>query len=219
MLVSQWSSSSIRQTTRPRPAITASGQHMEGGSVILPEIIVDSGHQFTNGNEDFYRVYKGMVDAELARPPQAAIDALWWRDGNQVRFSASLTNLSGVTLSSSRNDPTLHAVVYEDVHIADTDRFARAATYTRVTNDLALGATANFSLVTPELGGVNWDKLHFLVLADYRPGGSSGAIDMLQTAVAVPAAFEVTPDAIVSWQTRLLQPTSRFKCISTVRTG
>ena len=165
-----------------------------GGSVTLPEIIVDSGHQYTNGYEDFYKVYKGMVDAELARPPQAAIDARWWRNGNRVQFDARLTNLTGATLSASRNDATVHAIVYEDAHVADTDRFARAVAFAAVSDDLAPGATADFSLVTPELVGVNWDKLHFLVLADYRPTGASGSYDMLQAAVAVPAAFDAIPD-------------------------
>ena len=71
-----------------------------GDSVTLPEIIVDSGHQHTNGYEDFYSVYKGMVDAELTRPPQATVDALWWRDGNRVQFYVTLTNLTSATLSA-----------------------------------------------------------------------------------------------------------------------
>ena len=37
------------------------------------------------------------------------------------------------------------------------------------------------------------DRLHFLVLADYQPAGT-GAYDMLQAAVALPAAFDATPD-------------------------
>jgi hypothetical protein len=164
-----------------------------GSSVTLPEIIVDSGHQYTNGYEDFYNVYKGMVDAELTRPPQATVDALWWRDGDRVQFYARLTNLTGAILSW-RNDATVHAVVYEDAHVADTDRFARAAVYAGVDNDLAPGAIADFALVTPDLTGVNWDKLHFLVLADYQPAGGTGTYDMLQAAVAVPATFSVTPD-------------------------
>ena len=79
--------------------------------------------------------------------------------------------------------------MYEDAHVADTDRFARAAVSEYVYDDLAPGATADFSLVTPDLVGVNWDKLHFLVLADYQPAGGTGPYDMLQAAVALPADF------------------------------
>lgn len=135
-----------------------------------------------------------MVDAQLTRPPQAAIAAAWHRDGNRVHFDVHLTNLSGAILSSTRNDATVHAIVYEDARVADTDRFARAATFAGMTNDLAPGATTTFSLVTSDLVGVNWDKLHFLVLADYRPAGRSGSYDMLQAAVAVPATFQAIPD-------------------------
>jgi uncharacterized repeat protein (TIGR01451 family) len=41
-----------------------------------------------------------------------------------------------------------------------------------------------FTLETAELSGVDWDRIHPIVLADYRPGGSSGAYDMLQAASA-----------------------------------
>lgn len=164
-----------------------------GGSVYLPEIIVDSGHRFTNGPEDYYNVYKGMVDAELTRPAAADIAGVWWRAGDTVKFTVQLTNLSGVLLSEARNGATVHAVVYEDAHVGATDRFARAAVSAPVSGDLAPGASADFVLATPALSGVNWDKLHFVVLADYRPAGASGAYDMLQAAFARPASFAVEP--------------------------
>jgi hypothetical protein len=175
-----------------------------GGSVYLPEIIVDSGHRFTNGPEDYYSVYQGMVDAELTRPAEAEIAGVWWRDGDTVQFTVRLTNLSGVLLSEARNGAAVHAVVYEDAHVADTDRFARAAVSVPVSADLAPGAAADFALATPALSGVNWDKLHFVVLADYRPAGTSGAYDMLQAAFARPASFAVEP----STHTFLIDPAS-----------
>jgi len=132
--------------------------------------MVDSGNQITHGYEDFYNVYKAMVDTALARPAQADITATWQRVGDKVRFDVRLTNLSLVTLSSS-NSATVHAIVYEDVHVADTDRFVRAAVFSDITSSLAPGATASFVLETADLSEVNWDKLHFIVLADYYPGG------------------------------------------------
>lgn len=157
--------------------------------------MVDSGNQITHGYEDFYNVYKAMVDIALARPAQADITATWQRVGDKVRFDVRLTNLSLVTLSSSSNSATVHAIVYEDAHVADTDRFVRATVSTDITSSLAPGATASFVLETADLSGVNWDKLHFIVLADYRPGGASGAYDMLQAAVALPP-LTVQPDKI-----------------------
>ena len=154
----------------------------------LPEIIVDSGHQYSWGGRDFYNVYRGMVDAELARPPQAAVAGLWWREGDRVQFYTRLTNLTGVTLYW----PWIHAVVYEDTPVGLTDRYARAAVSEYVYDGLAPGATAELSLVTADLVGVNWDKLHFLVLADYQPAGT-GPYDMLQAAVALPATFDAAP--------------------------
>ena len=167
------------------------------GVVTLPEIIVDSGNQVTNGYEDFYTVYKGMVDTALARPAQADVTAQAQRSGDKVKFSVQVTNLSGVTLSSSSNWAAVHGVVYEDVDpgVALTGRYVRAAVSTDISN-LAPGEKATFTLETSELSGVDWDKLHFLALVDYRPGGSSGAYDMLQAAYALAPTVTVDPDTV-----------------------
>jgi len=164
----------------------------------LPLVMVDSGNQISNGYVNFHNVYKGMVDAALARPAQAEIQAYWWRTGNKVGFYAQVKNLSTVTLSSSVNSATVHAIVYEDARVKITNRFVRAAISTDISN-LAPNATATFTLETPDLGDVNWDHLHFIVLADYRPSSSVGAFDMLQAAVAQPitAPFTVQPDSFI----------------------
>jgi hypothetical protein len=151
-----------------------------GSTASYPCIMVDSGHQIRTGPVSYYDVYKGMVDAEMARPSQANIVASCWRVGNRVRVSGQMTNLSGVTLSSSLNGATINAIVYEDAHVGVTDRYVRAAPSTLITSALANGGTTTFTLETPDLTGVNWDKLHTIVLADYRPAGSSGPWDMLQ---------------------------------------
>jgi hypothetical protein len=165
------------------------------GSVTLPLVMVDSGNQISNGYVSFYNVYKAMVDTALARPAQAEIEAYWLRTGNRVVFYIQVTNLSAVTLSSSSNSATVHAIVYENAHVRLTNRFVRAAVSTDISS-LAPGATDTFMLETSELSGVNWDKLHFIALADYRPSGSSGAYDMLQATVALPLTFAVQPDAL-----------------------
>jgi hypothetical protein len=150
------------------------------GPVYLPLVMVDSGHQISNGSVSFYNVYKGMVDAELARAAQAYIVASCWRVGNRVRISGQITNLSGVTLSSYLNEATIHAIVYEDAHVGVTDRYVRGATSTAIASNLASGSTMTFTLETSDLSGVNWDKLHVVALADYQPAGFSDPYDMLQ---------------------------------------
>lgn len=168
-----------------------------GGSVSLPMIMVDSGHQISNGYLSFHDVYRGLVDAELARPAKAHIRASCGRVGNRMRVTGQLTNLSGVTLSSAANGATIHLIVYEDAHVADTDRYVRAALSTAIASGLADGATRAFTLETADLAGVDWNKLHAVVLADYRPAGTSGPYDMLQAARADGAALS---DAIAAVQ-------------------
>jgi len=138
-----------------------------------------------------------MVDTALARPAQAEIQANWWRSGNKVGFYVQVKNLSTVTLSSGANSATVHAIVYEDAHVHDTNRFARAAVEAGISN-LAPNATGTFTLETPDLSNINWDNLHFVVLVDYRPSGSAGAFDMLQAAIALPVSspFAALPDSL-----------------------
>ena len=171
------------------------------GSVSLPLVMVDSGQQISNGylGSGAHDTYEAMVDAELARPPLALLAALGWRLGNRMHFDVTLTNLSGVTLSSS-NSATVHALVYEEHTPVDpnvdhiTGRIVRAAVSTGVSPALAHGATAVFTLETAELSNVvDWTKVHAIVLVDYRPAGSSGAYDMLQAVSA-----DTTPALTVS---------------------
>jgi hypothetical protein len=158
--------------------------YTEGGSVYLPLVMLDSGIQISNGPVDFYNVYKPMVDAALARPAQAAITSYILRCGNKLRFFMRLTNHSGVSLLNSTNNAAVHAIVWEDTHVADTNRYVRASVSANITSVLADGTSATFVLETPELTGVDWDKLHAAALADYRPAGLIGPYDMLQAAAA-----------------------------------
>jgi uncharacterized repeat protein (TIGR01451 family) len=163
-----------------------------GGSVTLPLVMVDSGNQISNGYVDFYNVYKSMIDTSLARPAQAEIQASSRRSGDTLHFEVQLMNLSGVTLDYG-NGATLHALVYEDARVGLTDHFVRAATSTAIPG-LAHGETTTLTLET-DLSGVDWDNIHAIVLADYRPGGSSGAYDMLQAATAdlAPTLISIEP--------------------------
>jgi len=144
--------------------------------------MVDSGNQRNEGSVDCYHVYKRMVDASLARPAQAEIQAYCWRTGNPAVCYAQVTNLSPLTLSGSANSAAVHAIAYEDARVGVTDRFGRRAGMYEMPS-LAPGATGVFRVGTGNLSGTNWDGLHVVVLVDYRPPGSL-AFDMLQAVSA-----------------------------------
>ncbi len=145
--------------------------------------MADSGHQFSTGVVAYYSVYKGMVDAELARPAAADVQANAWRVGSRFRVSARVVNWSGTTLSSA-NAATVHAIVYEDIKVGVTSRTVRDAVYASITGAIANGTSKTFSLDTRDITPADWSKVRVLVLVDYRPGGASGAYDMLQAAHA-----------------------------------
>ncbi len=163
-------------------------------SVYLPLIMVDSGSQISNGPVDFYNVYRSMVNTALARSAKATITAYSLRRGNKLRFFVRVTNLSGTSLAYSSNSAAVHAVVWEDAHVADTNRFVRATVSTEITSSIADGESSFFILETPELTGVAWDKLHAAVLADYRPAGMTGAYDMLQATLVLPLRMDFNGD-------------------------
>ena len=151
-----------------------------GGSVYLPLIMVDSGNQISNGSVAFAQRYRAMVDAALQRPAAGRLEVHRERVGNAFRFEIAFTNLSDETLSAA-NSATLHVIVYEEAHVGDTDRWVRAATFRSISN-LPAGEAASFTVeITPQ-GVADWDKLHSVVIADYRPGGATGAYDTLQAA-------------------------------------
>jgi len=157
--------------------------------------MVDSGHNAKAGPAAYFAAYSTMVDASLARSPQAELQATWVRQGNKVNFSVQVKNLSGKTLSSS-NDATVHAIVYQQQHLQLTNRYVVSAVETPINNNLANGATGTYTLQTGDLIDVDWSKLHYLALVDYIPSSSSEKYDMLQAAVAQPAAY-VQPDQLV----------------------
>jgi len=152
------------------------------GTATLPLVMVDSGNQYTGGYLDFHTVYGGMVDTALTRPAQVDIQAYWWRTGNRVRFYVHVTNPGTDPLTGA----TAHAIVYEETHVHLTDRFVRQAVAMPMDN-LAPGATVTYTLDTPDLTGVDWERLRYLALVDQRLHGATGAYDTLQAAFAEPS--------------------------------
>ena len=165
-------------------------------TVSFPLVIADSGHEWSCGHVDHHAVYSAMVDREMARAPQAEIEAYYQRTGDQVRATIRLRNQSGAPLSTARNDATVHLIVYEDAHVGTTGRIVRAAPYVGIETELAPDAVGAFTLETLPLSGVDWGKLHVLALVDYRPRGETGPYDMLQAVFAAPRAFAAQPDRL-----------------------
>lgn len=152
------------------------------GTATLPLVMVDSGNQYTGGYLDFHAVYGDMVETALTRPAQVDIQAYWWRIGDQVRFYVHVTNTGAAAISGA----TAHAIVYEEAHVRLTDRFVRQAAAAPMTT-LAAGSTVTYTLETPDLAGVDWDRLRYIVLVDQRPPGQGGAFDTLQAVFAEPS--------------------------------
>ena len=168
----------------------------DGSSVTLPMMMVGSGYQISNGYVDFYPVYRNMIEAQLARPPQAAVNASYQRVGNHFDVRVSVTNESGVPLSYL-NQATVHVIVYEEAKVHDTNRFVRAASSESISDSLEHGQTVSFILTTEDITPVNWDAVHVIALVDYRPQ-STGPYDTLQAAVATESVdFGVSPDTVV----------------------
>ena len=167
------------------------------GSVSLPMVMVDSGNQISNGSVDYRTVYSSMVDQALARPPKAAVSAVVSRVGDSIHFAVNVTNHSGSPLSSS-NSATLYGIVYEE-EAADglTGNFIRAGRMVLFSSPLADSVSADFSLQTADLTGVDWDKLRPVVFVDYIPEGGS-SYDMLQAALPTTLSlkWQVTPGEI-----------------------
>ncbi len=149
----------------------------QGGSVSLPLVMVDSGYRWSNGPVSYASVYRAMVDAALTRPAEAALAVTRERRGSTLELEVRVTNLADVTLQPS-NSATVHAIAYEETHVADTDRYVRATDSVAV-GTLAPGESADYSLRLTLPADVAWDRVHSVVLVDYRPGGATGPYDML----------------------------------------
>ena len=157
-------------------------------AVYLPLDMVDSGYRVSSGPADWGAVYRSMVDDALARPPQAEIHATKRRVGDVISVDAQIVNRSGVRIGTMLNEARLHLIVYEEARVGATGRIVRAATSRDIEPDVATGGARRVSLSSPAIAGVDWAKVHAIVLLDYRPQ-ASGRFDMLQ---AVEALFPPT---------------------------
>ena len=152
-----------------------------GGSVTLPIVMVDSGHQISSGYVSFTSVYKSLIDAELPRPAGADLWATGARVGNHVRVTVRFRNQTGATLSSG-NGATVHVLAYEDSDAGVTNTMVRAAASTSVSPAVGPGASVVFTLDTADFDPADWSKVHAVALLDYRPVAGQAAYDMAQAA-------------------------------------
>jgi hypothetical protein len=152
-----------------------------GGSAYLPLILLGSGNQHSSGPVDFYNVYRGMVDTEIARPPGAEIGGTWRRLGDGVHASVTITNRSGVPLSAA-NAAQVSVIAYETGSVGMTGRLVRGFGKVSISSPLADGASATYEMDVAALPtAVEWNNVHVVALVDYKPNGLA-RWDNLQTA-------------------------------------
>ncbi len=169
-----------------------------GGSVYLPLAMASSGHVVSTGSVDFDTVYAGLVDGELARAPEAEVEAFSRRVGSAVRVYVRLVNGTEMPLSATGNAATVHALVWEDKKVSVSSRTIRAAPAAAIDAAVVPGGAWAVTLDTPALAGVDWNKLHAVALVDYRPGGTTGAYDMLQASLALASDLAVEPVSLAA---------------------
>lgn len=154
----------------------------QSGDVYLPLMMIDSGNQYSNGDENFVQVYSSMIDTALARPTGASLLVSADQSGSILRFEVQLSNTSGEILSAA-NDATLTALVWEEPSVAGAIPLVTAAGTSAITT-LADGDTRDYN-IEASVGGLNASRIRWVVIADYRPASSASAYDTLQ-AVAGP---------------------------------
>ncbi|HPW56073.1 MAG: BACON domain-containing protein [Thermoanaerobaculaceae bacterium] len=167
--------------------------------VYLPLVMVGSGLVVDQGPVDYYNRYKAMLDAELARPPQALVRAWSHRQGNSLQVFARATNLASIPLTTD-HAAGFWVVVWEDNPVGLTTTWVRATAASLLNATLPPGATAVATVNVPPLGAVDWGRLRTLVLLEHRPAGAPGRYDMLEATIAVPVGLEVSPSALALGQ-------------------
>jgi len=152
-------------------------------------MMIDSSREWQTGVD--YASITGLVDRSQARPAKATLQANYAREGNVVTFKVTVTNSTGVLLSSA-NKAAVHAIVYEDYHAQKTDRIGRGSAKTGISY-LADGATDSYIITMEVENVVNWANAHYIVLVDYKTSNTkdAGVYDQPQAAIATPG--DVTP--------------------------
>lgn len=164
-----------------------------GGTVYLPLVMVGSGYRWSMGPVDYYSVYRSMLEAELMRLPAAEVVAYSRRMGQVMRVYVRVENRSGSTLRPE-DDASVWVLLWEDARRGLTDAWVQATAVHPLTSPLEPGAEVTFTVDVTPASAVDWGLVRSLALVDHRSEGEK--YDMLQAAVSVPAALEVTPGEV-----------------------
>ena len=156
-----------------------------GGNCAVPWVMVDSGRGASCGEVDYSSVYRQLVDAALATPPEADLQATFRRVGDGVRVTVRLTNRSGRVLGNA-DLASVSAMVFERTRVHHTSRFVRASGQADIVDDLADGQTAAFAIDVPAVPTDDWSRTDVVVLVDHQPDSRSTRYAALQAAVASP---------------------------------
>jgi hypothetical protein len=90
------------------------------------------------------------------------------------------------------DSPAIWAIAWENGRIGVSDTWVRAAARSGLATPVDPGTTFTVTVNTTGFTPADWNQVASLALLEHRPGGA-GTYDMLQAAVAQPAAFTVTP--------------------------
>ncbi len=160
----------------------------------LPLVMVGSGYRTSSGHVDYQPVYGDMISAERSRPPDAEVTAFWRRDGAFVRSYVTVRNVRDDRLRVA-DQAAVWLVVFERARIGVSDTWVRSTRRHPLTSDLDPGATVELVIDAPGTAIADWQRAAAVVMVEDRPGGT-GAYDMLQAALATPAALDVSPERV-----------------------
>jgi hypothetical protein len=163
-------------------------------AMYLPLVMVGSGYRTSSGQVDYAREYRGMLEAELARPPEAAVNAYWRRSGAAARVYVQVTNLRASALTPEEA-AAIWVIAWENGRIGVSDTWVRGTARTPLADSLEPGAILTVTIDTPSLVGVDWERISALACLERRPGGA-GVYDMLEAAVAASAGLAVSPNTL-----------------------
>ena len=157
----------------------------------LPLVMVGSGYRTSSGHVDYYSEYSGIITADRLRQPEAEVTAFWRRVGSSVRSYVTVRN---TRVSRLRVDEQagVWAVVFERARIGVSDTWVRSTTRHALAADLRSDESVDLVIDASAASVADWSRAAVVVMVEDRPGG--GRFDMLQAALAEPAALALDPE-------------------------
>lgn len=166
----------------------------------LPLVMVGSGYQTSSGHADYYSEYSGLITLDRLREPEAEVTAFWRRVGASVRSYVTVRN-TRVRRLRVDEQAAVWAVVFERARIGVSDTWVRSTTRHALAADLRTDESVDLVVDAPGASLADWNRAAVVVMVEERPGGAR--FDMLQAALAEPAALGLEPGQVV------LSPASR----------